>query len=77
MAWVGFSVSCTRGCHVRELQIAHLVNNVVGVPEECVWEAALEEVHREPRALLDDEVEQYVDGLAVAGVLLVALLRQP
>ena len=59
------------------MQIAHLVNNVVRVPEERVREAALEEVHRQPRALLDDEVQQYVDGLAVAGVFLAALLRQP
>ena len=72
-----FSVSCTGSCHIRELQIAHLVNNVVRVPEERVREAALEEVHRQPRALLDDEVQQYVDGLAVAGVFLAALLRQP
>ena len=53
------------------------MNNVVRVPEERVREAALEEVHRQPRALLDDEVQQYVDGLAVAGVFLAALLRQP
>ena len=49
---------------------------VVRVPEKRVREAALEEVHRQPRALLNDEVQQNVDRLAVAGVLLAALLRQ-
>ena len=49
---------------------------VVRVPEERVREAALEQVHGEPGALLHDEVEEDVDGLAVARVLLAALLRQ-
>ena len=64
------------GAARRQIQVGHLVHDVVGVSQQGVGEARLQQVHGEPGALLDDQVEEDVDGLAVAGLLLAALLGQ-
>ena len=50
-----------------------LVYDVVRVPEEGVGEAGLQEVHRQEGRVLDNQVQQDVDRLAVPNVLLVVL----
>ena len=55
----------------------HPVHRVVGVAQQTVGEAALQEIHREELALLHDLVEEDVDALPVPDVLPRALLAQP
>ena len=50
---------------------------MVGVAEETVREAALQQVHREELALLHDLVEEDVDALPVPDVLPSAFLTKP
>ena len=55
----------------------HPVHGVVGVTQQTVGEAALQEIHREELTLLHDLVEEDVDTLPVPDVLPGALLAQP
>ena len=50
---------------------------MVGVPEERVGEAGLQEVHREEGGDLDNLVEENVHGLPVPDVLSGPLLAKP
>ena len=52
------------------------MHDVVRVPQQRVREARLQQVHAQPRRVLDDQVEQDVHGLAVLNLVPLALLGQ-
>ena len=54
-----------------------LVNLVVGVPQQSVGKARLEQVHREEWRFLNDQIEQDVDRLPVFEVLLDVIIGKP
>lgn len=64
-----FNLLAVQGVVSCQTQICHLVYDVVGVPQEGVRKAGLEQVHGEPRALLHDQVEEDVDRLPVLDLL--------
>ena len=74
-------MKCSLRCTNRDLRcrhcVAQFVNVVVGVSQQRVGEAGLQEVHGKEGGVVDDEVKQDVDRFAVADVLLVGLLSQP
>lgn len=53
---------------------ALFVDGVVGVSQQDVGEAGLQQVHGQERRLLDDHVQQQVDRLSVTGRHLVCFL---
>ena len=63
-------------CHYG-MRMVDPVHGVVGIPEQGVGEAGLQEVHGEEGGHGDDLVEEDVDTLPVPDVLPRALLTQP
>lgn len=70
----GSMISCSSSLNLGRPNFMH---NMIGVPEQRVREAALQEVHAQPGRVLHDQVQQDVDGLPVLDVILGgAFLRQ-
>ena len=45
------------------------MNDVIGIPEQCVREATFQEVHAQPRRVLNDQVQEDVYRLPVFNVV--------